>query len=236
MSVRCATCRHILIKPEQKSQSVRYKIKLMASNYLPGLEPSLSSTARLVQGRSSPFSITITNPLYDSIQVRFQPYNPATYPNISRPCFHVTLPQGFLSVAAFAEAWEYDDEDEDDVDQDQMVLDALEGGAGLADAVKIGGDARNVSASASRGKSGTICVLERRANMIRIGGEVAVSRDGTGDVKFAMLVTYQYRAEEPAEDQTQASRGASSQLKSFSFLTMLNLGTIVPKESTREHA
>ncbi|KAG9123352.1 hypothetical protein FRC07_015059 [Ceratobasidium sp. 392] len=240
MSVRCTTCRHILIKPEQKSQSVRYKIKLMASNYLPALEPSFSSTTsastRLVQGRSSPFSITITNPLYDAIQVRFQPYNPATYPNVSRPCFHVTLPQGFLSVAAFAEAWEYDDEDEDDVDQDQMVLDALEGGAGLADAVKIGGDGKNASTSASRGKSGTIGVLERRANMIRIGGEVAISRDGTGDVKFAMLVTYQYRAEEPTEDHAQVGRGASSQLKSFSFLTMLNLGTIVPKEQTRDHA
>jgi dynactin-4 len=191
MSVRCATCRHILIKPEQKSQSVRYKIKLMASNYLPSLDASLSSTtsvpARLVQGRSSPFSITITNPLYDSIQVRFQPYNPATYANISRPSFHVTLPQGLLSVAAFAEAWEYDDDDDDGVDQDQMVLDALEGGAGLADAVKIGGDGRNVSASASRGKSGTIGVLERKANMIRIGGEVAVSRDGTGDAKACVF-------------------------------------------------
>ncbi|QRV92344.1 dynactin p62 family domain-containing protein [Ceratobasidium sp. AG-Ba] len=237
MSVRCATCRHILIKPEQKSQSVRYKIKLMASNYLPALEPSLSSTtgtpSRLVQGRSSPFSITITNPLYDPIQVRFQPYNPSTYPNVSRPSFHVTLPQGFLSVAAFAEAWEYDDDDEDDADQDQMVLDALEGGAGLADAVKMG-DARSTPA---RGKSGTVGILEKRANMIRIGGEVAVSRDGSGEAKLTVLVTYQYRAEEVSEDQAHAqTRNAASQLKSFSFLTILNLGTIAPKDETRDHA
>jgi dynactin-4 len=185
MSVRCAVCRHILIKPEQKSQSVRYKIKLMASTYIPTLEASLSSTTsvspRLTQGRSSSFTITITNPLYDSIQVRFQPYNPATYPNINRPSFHITLPQGFLSVAAFAEAWEYDEDDEEDMEQDQMVLDALEEGAGLADAVKVGTDGR----AASRGKSGTIGVLEKRANMIRIGGEVAVSRDGSGEVKVS---------------------------------------------------
>lgn len=255
MSVRCATCRHILIKPEQKSQSVRYKIKLMASNYLPLLDASLTSTAnappRLTQGRSFPFSITIANPLYDSIQVRFQPYNPATYPNISRPSFHVTLPQGQLSVAAFAEAWEYDD-DEEEGDQDQMMLDALEGGAGLADVVKAGG---SHSANPSRGKSGTIGVLERRANMIRVGGEVAVSRDGSGDVKvraifpdllprrltekqFTMLVTYQYRAEEPAEEQTQGQvgRSSASQLKSFSFLTMLNLGTIHTKEQLKEQS
>ncbi|KAG8686004.1 hypothetical protein FRC11_009690, partial [Ceratobasidium sp. 423] len=163
MSVRCAVCRHILIKPEQKSQSVRYKIKLMASNYLPSLEASLSTTpgaSRLTQGK-----------------MRLQPYNPATYPNVNRPSFHVTLPQNFLSVAAFAEAWEYDEDDED-MEQDQMVLDALEGGAGLADAVKAGADGRS-----HRGKSGTIGVLEKRANMIRIGGEVAVSRDGSGDIK-----------------------------------------------------
>lgn len=241
MSVRCAVCRHILIKPEQKSQSVRYKIKLMASNYLPSLEASLSSATnlspRLAQGRTSPFSITITNPLYDSIQVRFQPYNPSTYPNVSRPSFHVTLPQAFLSVAAFAEAWEYDEDDEDNMEQDQMVLDALEGGAGLADAVKVGTDGRTHSAT-SRGKSGTIGVLEKRANMIRIGGEVAVSRDGSGDVKFTMLVTYQYRAEEPTEEQAHGhvDRGSASQVKSFSFLTMVNLGAISGKEPGRgEH-
>lgn len=188
MSVRCAVCRHILIKPEQKSQSVRYKIKLMASTYIPSLEASLSPIAgvpqRLTPGRSSPFSITITNPLYDSIQVRFQPYNPATYPNVNRPSFHVTLPQAFLPVAAFAEAWEYDEDDED-MEQDQMVLDALEGGAGLADAVKMGADGR----IGPRGKSGTIGVLEKRANMIRVGGEIAVSRDGSGEVKVQSLTS-----------------------------------------------
>src|SRR5260221_9890500 len=34
---RCPTCRHILIKPEQKAQSVRFKIKLVAANYLPAM-------------------------------------------------------------------------------------------------------------------------------------------------------------------------------------------------------
>ncbi|KDN41745.1 hypothetical protein RSAG8_07276, partial [Rhizoctonia solani AG-8 WAC10335] len=234
MSVRCAVCRHILIKPEQKSQSVRYKIKLMATNYLPSLEASLSTSttagaSRLIQGKSCPFSITITNPLYDTIQVRLQPYNPATYPNVNRPSFHVALPQGFLSVSAFAEAWEYDEDDED-VEQDQMVLDALEGGAGLADAVKAGTDGRS-----HRGKSGTIGVLEKRANMLRIGGEVAISRDGNGDIKFTMLVTYQYRAEEPADEQLHghADRSAASQVKSFSFLTTVNLGPIAFREPAR---
>jgi len=37
---RCPTCQHILIKPEQKAQSIRFKIKLIASNYLPLIELS----------------------------------------------------------------------------------------------------------------------------------------------------------------------------------------------------
>ncbi|KAA1134293.1 hypothetical protein PGTUg99_034758 [Puccinia graminis f. sp. tritici] len=35
---RCPTCQHILLKPKQKAQSIRFKIKLIASNYLPLIE------------------------------------------------------------------------------------------------------------------------------------------------------------------------------------------------------
>ncbi|KAL8279040.1 hypothetical protein RQP46_008498 [Phenoliferia psychrophenolica] len=37
-SKRCPSCKHILIKPEQKSSSTQFKIKLVASNYLPSIE------------------------------------------------------------------------------------------------------------------------------------------------------------------------------------------------------
>jgi dynactin-4 len=36
-SKRCPVCKHILIKPEQKSSSTRFKIKLVAANYLPSV-------------------------------------------------------------------------------------------------------------------------------------------------------------------------------------------------------
>lgn len=44
---RCLDCRHILIKPEQKAQSVRFKIKLLAASYIPTVEisPRMLSTA-----------------------------------------------------------------------------------------------------------------------------------------------------------------------------------------------
>ena len=95
-SKRCPSCRHILIKPEQKAQSVRYKIKLVAANYLPAIAVLLphaqaaiemmkrSSTMgragggageqdaahALIPGHSYAFHLAFTNPLYDPIQVR----------------------------------------------------------------------------------------------------------------------------------------------------------------------
>src|SRR5580765_4010294 len=45
-SKRCPACTHILIKPEQKAQSVRYKIKLVAANYLPAITVSLPHAQR----------------------------------------------------------------------------------------------------------------------------------------------------------------------------------------------
>lgn len=38
LTKRCCECNHTLIRPESKAQSVRYKIKIIASDYIPSLE------------------------------------------------------------------------------------------------------------------------------------------------------------------------------------------------------
>ncbi|KAG0148899.1 hypothetical protein CROQUDRAFT_40669 [Cronartium quercuum f. sp. fusiforme G11] len=74
---RCPTCEHILIKPEQKAQSIRFKIKLVASNYLPLIELArkrlmsknlvadrlTSSASAARKNASRPGSTTGSNPL-----------------------------------------------------------------------------------------------------------------------------------------------------------------------------
>jgi dynactin-4 len=99
-SKRCPTCRHILIKPEQKPQSVRFKIKISATSYLqlmgislpfpnnpttpayaskrpirPGAmweedKNSSLNNPDMVGGRTYLFVLSFTNPMYDPIQVR----------------------------------------------------------------------------------------------------------------------------------------------------------------------
>jgi len=98
----------------------------------------------------------------------------APQPEKRRPPFAVTLPTFTFSVAAFAEAWEYDDEDEDDAVEDEY--------ADLVD------DRRQASASnrttpGRGGKAKTVGVLEKKTNTTYIGGEVVIGKQAKGDVK-----------------------------------------------------
>lgn len=172
---------------------MRYKIKLVAANYLPAITVSLPhmqaalamlrrsgrtgaepQDGTMLAGKTYPFHLSFTNPLYDPIQVRLHvqralpPVNPNAAPDAEkarRPPFAITLPSAPFPIAAFAEAWEYDD-DEDMFGADDNDFD------GNRD---------------QRGKSRTVGVLERRANVTVIGGEVMISKEARGDVKVSRL-------------------------------------------------
>jgi dynactin-4 len=81
-SKRCATCKHILTRPELKISSARYRIKLIALSYVPfvsirplpvtgGLLPSGpdGSDVVLSPGRPVQFIMTLRNPLFDDVNV-----------------------------------------------------------------------------------------------------------------------------------------------------------------------
>ncbi|KZT28395.1 dynactin p62 [Neolentinus lepideus HHB14362 ss-1] len=242
---RCPSCRHILIKPEQKAQSVRYKIKLVAANYLPDITVALpkvpgSESARrasnlkssvtatepdkgpdgMIAGQTYPFHLAFTNPLYDLIQVRLSVQRQQT-PADRRPPFAVSLPTSTFPVAAFAEAWEYeDDEDMFGVEDEEMDDMDVRGG-------------RNPEA---KSKTKTVGVLEKRANVTVIGGEVVISKEATGDVKFNMLVSYTYRSDDPVGEENEGTPSRSAgkpEMKTFSFSTVVDLGPVIPREETR---
>jgi len=144
----------------------------------------------MVGGRTYPFVLSFTNPMYDPIQIRLNvlrsplPTTTTTAPTDEsgtgpqpekrRPPFAITLPTFTFSVAAFAEAWEYEDEDEEDAVEDEY--------ADLAD------DRRHASTSSRTtpgrgGKTKTVGVLEKKANTTYIGGEVVIGKEAKGDVK-----------------------------------------------------
>ena len=81
-SKRCAACKHILVKPEFKPTSTRYRIKLIALNYLPfvslkpvpvsgGLRPLGPDGGDVVlePGKPSQWIMTLKNPLFENVSV-----------------------------------------------------------------------------------------------------------------------------------------------------------------------
>ncbi|TFK40755.1 dynactin subunit 4 [Crucibulum laeve] len=263
-SKRCPACTHILIKPEQKAQSVRYKIKLVAANYLPAIKVTLphaqqaieaakrslgKSTATPVDeeraaaagamhaGKTYPFHLALTNPLYDPIQVRLSVQRMhvsaaaasaegGAPEKARRPPFVVSIPTTPFPIAAFAEAWEYDD-DEDMFGVEDDELDTV---------------GRTVKDKDGRTKVKAVGVLEKRANVTLVGGEVMIGKDSRGSVKvgvfigfFNMLVTYTYRSDDPAPSESNdgdAPLKATKppEIKTFAFYTAVDLGPIIPRE------
>lgn len=161
---------------------MRYKIKLVAANYLPaiavgfpqtqaakrvaGKVPSSSIDAKsgvMHAGVNNPFQLALTNPLYDPIQVRLSPQRVA-----DGRSYQVSLPTTPFSVAAFAEAWEYDDdEDMFGVDDD----DDLAAGKGGREKERV--------------KVKTVGVLEKRANVTVVGGEVVIGKEARGGIRVS---------------------------------------------------
>ncbi|KAJ7615057.1 dynactin p62 family-domain-containing protein, partial [Mycena polygramma] len=266
-SKRCPACTHILIKPEQKAQSVRYKIKLVASNYIPGITAVLphqqeaataesqkrtlsKSTAAAADddraaagihaGKTYPFQLALTNPLYDPIQVRLtvqRVHAPAPAPGRAspekarRPPFAISLPSSTFPIAAFAEAWEYEDDEDDDMfgldDDDEFGI-----------AGRLPGREKDARAS---GRAKVVGVLEKKANMTLVGGEVVIGKEARGHVKFNLLVSYTYRADDPTPSESneaegtpsKAAAGKAPETKTFAFYTVVDLGPIIPREEPR---
>ncbi|KAJ3817466.1 dynactin p62 family-domain-containing protein [Lentinula raphanica] len=253
-SKRCPACTHILIKPEQKAQSVRYKIKLVAANYLPAITVALPHQVEMLghisaeaakrsgktpveddkdardnlqAGKTYPFHMALTNPLYDPIQVRLSVQRVhvaatvtgegGTIEKARRPPFAISIPTTPFSIAPFAEAWEYED------DEEMFGLDDDELEARLSGREKE-----------TKSKSKTVGVLEKRANVTVVGGEVALGKEARGEVKFNMLVAYTYRSDDPAPSEGHdVSPSKKAETKTFAFYTVVDLGNIIPKEESR---
>lgn len=166
---------------------MRYKIKLVAANYLPAISvgfPQMQAAKRVAgkvpssntdaksgvmhAGTSNPFQLALTNPLYDPIQVRLSPQRVA-----DGRSYQVSLPTTPFSVAAFAEAWEYDD------DEDMFGVED--------DELGIGDTGRGIRDKETRSRLKNVGVLERRANVTIVGGEVNLKPSFKGNVKVCTL-------------------------------------------------
>ncbi|KAF9971940.1 hypothetical protein BGZ73_005011 [Actinomortierella ambigua] len=99
-SRRCRSCRHILIKPEQKAQATQYKIYQIALNLLPAI--TVSSVQPLIVQTTSKVVLRFTNPRQEETQITVQ------YGDGAIPRHEVVLRSERFSVSPFNEVWEYE--------------------------------------------------------------------------------------------------------------------------------
>ncbi|KAL8863670.1 MAG: hypothetical protein Q9178_000353 [Gyalolechia marmorata] len=108
---RCRTCRHILVKPEAKIESTRYRIRLLARNYLPTihiktLHQSPSQKALNLNNirplQNSQFLLSLRNPLFDPVTVTLATPNRTP----GRWAHKVTILCPQFDIGANADKWD----------------------------------------------------------------------------------------------------------------------------------
>ncbi|KAI8064325.1 dynactin p62 family-domain-containing protein [Gilbertella persicaria] len=214
-SKRCRNCRHILIKPEQKAQATRFKIKLVAMNYIPTI------TILKLPRKQWPLQVNIatqlvlkfTNPLYEEMNITLA--TPQATEDIKGK---VTILSPHFTVGAYNETIEYDDE-----------------------MYPVGSRRSNPNHAATFADG----VYEKRNNYTSILVEVVPEQ--TGEFKFPLLVTYNYKSDEDrmdvssgdidAEDiddmvvdenmDKKSVRYDDDKIKSYSFWCLIGLGSVI---------
>ena len=114
-SKRCATCKHILTRPELKISSARYRIKLIALSYIPfvslkplpvtgGLLPPGpdGNDTVLAAGKAIQFIMTLRNPLFDDVNVSLG--SPSVTPGKHGHRVTILCPQ--FQIGKNSDAWD----------------------------------------------------------------------------------------------------------------------------------
>ncbi|KAF9953077.1 hypothetical protein BGZ70_000364 [Mortierella alpina] len=99
-SRRCRSCRHILVKPEQKAQATGFKINLIALNQLPNI--TIASIQPMIVQTISRVILRFTNPRHEEARVSVQ-YGDGAAPNHA-----VLIHSPSFTISPFNEVWEYE--------------------------------------------------------------------------------------------------------------------------------
>lgn len=202
---RCRTCRHNLVKPDEKRQRNKYSIRLVALNYLPSavlkpLDSSAGIDLRALQPmKTVQFVLTMKNPLFDTVNVTLA--TPQETPGRVKSKVTILCPQ--FTIGANADVWDEALEGSGGVEEERRkAREGLEGP--VAEAGKVW----------KKGRNWTAVVVELVPGMVSMGQEEEeqVSRQVDNDeLQIPMFVRLEYETEETAtsalSEKSQSSKG-----------------------------
>ncbi|KAF0367595.1 dynactin p62 [Gigaspora margarita] len=176
---RCRSCRHILIKPEQKAQATRFKIKLVALNHIPKL--TITSLPKLFLNQSTEIILKFSNPLYEEIIVDLALKKDETTETTEYAKIKLLAPH--FNITPYNEVWEYDEQD-----------------------FNISSKGRP-SSTASAPKP-DIGIYERRGNYTSVKIEITPLAE-VDELKFPLLVTYANKVNDNNDNETSGDAPAN---------------------------
>lgn len=230
-SKRCRLCRHILVKPETKVQSTRFKIKLVALNYIPTislkpLQPPLSSQLPITKlealpvGRPSQFLLSLKNPLFE--QVRITLATPAHTPGSSNHRVTILCPQ--FTIGPNVDQWDEALDNSKDRRSSKMLSTSK-----IENASVDGGKSAEAGKVWERGRNWTTVVVEIVCSTIE-----AVQEDNGEDedlLEVPLYVRMEWETDAPADDAEMVPMaGDGKERRELAYWIVVGVGKVARQE------
>ena len=234
---RCGNCRHILVKPEVKVQSTRFRIKLVAKDYIPkfSLKPLRSphqpaiDLNSLVPNRPNQFLFRVQNSIYNAMHVTLA--TPSRTPGLHGHRVTILCPQ--FDLGANLDIWDEALKDDPRSDPRATSSSTFADPAAVTDAGRSGGESRVAEAGKvwEQGLDWTTVVLEVVCTDVVVGGD----KDGDGEGKrgleededvleIPIFVRLEWMEPDPAEEENKAARGKVK--KELAYWIVIGVGRI----------
>ncbi|KAL9630303.1 MAG: hypothetical protein Q9164_006490, partial [Protoblastenia rupestris] len=231
-SKRCRICRHILVKPEPKVQSTRYKIKLLALNYIPTislkpLQPSPSTHLPLTDLHALPplrptqYLLTLKNPLFDPIKITLA--TPTLTPGRYRHKITILCPD--FAIGSNVDQWDEALNANQDRRQSKHLSSSLNSKAEF-----VGGEGGKVAEAGKvwdKGRNWTAVVLE--VVCANVGEDVEGLGLGEDEdvLEIPVFVRMEWEAEVGADDMGGLGKGEERrERKELAFWVVLGVGRV----------
>lgn len=238
-SKRCRICRHILVKPEAKVTNTRFRIRLVALNYIPTislkrLQPAPSTDlplldlAALPALRASQFLVTLKNPLFDPVRITLA--TSAHTPGRYRHKVTILCPQFDIgpNVDQWDEALGGDSNDRGSskmLNLSKVEYAGIEGGK-VAEAGKVW----------ERGRNWTTVVVEAVCQDVRkVDGGLEAVGDDEDVLEIPVFVRMEWEEESEKEEAVadrsrKESVGEKKEKKELAFWVVIGVGRVARLE------
>ena len=218
-SRRCRTCRHILVKPDSKVHSTRYRIKLIALNYVPSMQIKLlpsgsisnNDLSTLPPSRPLQFLLTLQNPMFDPVKITLA--TPAMTPGRFGSRVTILCPQ--FDIGANTDVW-------DEALGGDVTSSAVPGKGKASEAAE--GKVAEAGKIWERGRNWTTVVLEVVCARIDVKDEYSEDDD---ILEIPVFVRAEYEVDVAGEEAGNSSTGKEKKEKrELACWTVLGVGKI----------